>query len=163
MPKPPAPPLPLEDLIFPHPIGNWPWAWGWWLLITVGTVLLISVIVWQYKRYQHAQHLRSALEDLQQRITGLTGAALAQAMNTWLKIQLHPRAPHALTLHGDAWADFLQNSTAQPIFEASFIEALSVGLYHPPTTEHNHLTPELCLHRAQQWLHALPKKRGRYA
>lgn len=141
--------LPLEDIILPPAISWWPLAWGWWAVIIASLVVLILLTygLWRWLR-KHRQQ-QQALQELAASTEGLQGSELYGAVNAWLKIQLKAQQPQALHWHGKAWAEFLQHSTAKPIFSDELLQALSQGLYQAQPTD---ISREQCLTAAEQWL-----------
>jgi Domain of unknown function (DUF4381) len=124
---------PLEQL---HPlrepalIGWWPLAPGWWLSLAILLLVLAVAAWWLYRRYQRNSYRRQGLRQLesirqQYELKQDPGAAL-QAINALLKavaLRAWPRRDIA-ALSGDAWQEFLRNSTAQgPAFDPAALTA----------------------------------------
>lgn len=140
--------LPLEDIILPPAISWWPLAWGWWALL-LATIALVAAALWILVRtIKRRQQQQLSLQNLHELCGQQQGSALYAALNSWLKIQLKAQQPQALALHGQAWADFLQHSTAKACFSPALLEALSQGVYRPVATE---VSLEECLNSAEQW------------
>lgn len=141
--------LPLEDIILPPAISWWPLAWGWWALIVLSLIILAALVYgwlsWRKRRQQQA----AALQALTTSTENLTGSALYSAINYWLKLQLKTQHPQTLHLHGQAWAEFLQQSTRTPIFNDELLQALSQGVYQTQPVD---ISREQCLAAAKQWL-----------
>lgn len=135
---PAAMPMMLPELIDllppvpePEPVSWLPQTWG-------GAVLgltLVVILAWfgwrSYRHWQANRYRRAALQELEQRLAAGEGAvALAEVLRRTALVAF-PRAEVA-ALSGDAWCDFLNQSTApgKPCFDAQAIALLSRMTYH---------------------------------
>ena len=55
--------IPLRDIHLPEPIGIWPPAIGWWILIALGGLATVSLVVWLWNR-RVTRHRRLCLKQL---------------------------------------------------------------------------------------------------
>ena len=100
----------LAPLREPDPVGWWPLAPGWWLVIMLACVGLLLLARWLWQRRQHNRYRRLALKQLGA-IAG-DGAATLEQVNTLLKataLRGWPRERVA-ALHGEAWLSLLRDS-----------------------------------------------------
>lgn len=97
----------LQDIILPEPIGAWPWAVGYWLVLAILLVLIISAILWLKKRAAYlapkkaAQGLFAALDPNSSHYPSEVNQLLKRTALSYL-----PREVIA-KLDGDAWASWL--------------------------------------------------------
>ncbi|MFP6681250.1 MAG: DUF4381 domain-containing protein [Gammaproteobacteria bacterium] len=55
--------IPLRDIHLPDPIGWWPLAPGWWILIgLIVLTMVVSLIVWRWRKHHLVR--RTALSEL---------------------------------------------------------------------------------------------------
>lgn len=146
----------LADISTGPEISYWPLAWGWWLVIAVG-LLLLALIIWQsYAFWQRRALQRRALKAIKQIDPGKQDAAAE------LHAILRATCMHAFTqvniasLHSKQWYLFLKQkvddeSLVQPIHE------LEQNLY---TKNAGQLT-DIQINAVNTWIKkALPPKRG---
>ena len=124
--------LDLNDIILPQAIGWWPLAPGWWLLIAALLLTIVAVVL-LWRRRQQRRRLaapfracENSLSALLENATELTPELCAR-INETLKILLRQTAPAQLSLHGDAWAEFLTGKAG--VFSAEQLDALARGAY----------------------------------
>lgn len=135
----------LHDLHTPQPPGIWPWAWGWWLLI-FSLALILTGSGFGLQLYRRRQVKRDFLWRLHQ----LELAYQQQPLNTHaielalllkqVALYYYPRDQVA-SLHGQAWLDFLQATSREPIPAVTHI-MLKKMIYQAKTT-HAELGPSL--------------------
>lgn len=132
----------LKDIHLPDPVGWWPLAPGWYLLMIL-IVLLISIGIYKlYQRYLNARAKHRALDLLnkyQEYYEKDNNAALASARISELlrrvALVYYPREEVA-SLHGEAWVDFLSrtvkgldfNSVKSMLLESPFKSAETASL-----------------------------------
>ncbi len=129
----------LRDIHLPDPVGLWPLAWGWWVLIALlAGALLAGFIYWRrhqrQRRYrqQAKAELGSAYREFRQ--NGATAVYLQQLSQILRRAALtaFPRKQVA-GLKGDAWLEFLDQSL--PGADAPFTQGegrvLATGPYQP--------------------------------
>ena len=129
----------LHDIMLPEPIGLFPLAPGWILLILLLLTLLFH-FAWQYYlQYKKTQYKRDALEELQtlkgqnrEHTLSLLTLAKRTAMAAYSRENI-------ATLTDDSWWDFMQNEskTEVPVFLREEIQhflysdrALDDNAYH---------------------------------
>ena len=54
----------LRDLHLPDPIGIWPLAYGWYIVIAIILIILFSLGIYLYKKFKSGQGRRLALKEL---------------------------------------------------------------------------------------------------
>ncbi|MCD9529710.1 DUF4381 domain-containing protein [Photobacterium carnosum] len=151
-----APALPLADIHLHTVPSYWPLAWGWWAVITVSLIVIITVGYQLHRRNQHIVAKKEAIAILKSYHFegGLT------AINVLLKqaaLSYFPRSIIA-PLTGTQWLLFLDQQL--PLKYRGFIDQQSSwqqGLFSSiPLTE-----PQFndCQQQALLWLqYALPAK-----
>ncbi|WP_338292240.1 DUF4381 domain-containing protein [Planctobacterium marinum] len=112
-------------------IGLWPFAWGWWVLLTVSLIALVSLCFWLVARYKKRKALREALKTLGT-LQNDADNILAQCNKIIKRVFISYFSPaHVASLHGASWTDFLKlqiKANKKSRFEALF-QALDSGLY----------------------------------
>ncbi|MCT8868084.1 MULTISPECIES: DUF4381 domain-containing protein [Shewanella] len=99
----------LQDIIIPDPIGAWPWAVGYWLVLAILLVLIISAILWLKKRAAYlapkkaAQGLFAVLDPNSSQYASEVNQLLKRTALSYL-----PREEIA-KLDGPAWATWLDS------------------------------------------------------
>ncbi len=127
----------LRDIHQPGMIETWPPAPGWWILAGLALVALIALVTWLFLHWRRNRYRREALKEL----AALEGhwqangddAAYLQALQKLLKrvaLTAFPREQVA-SLTGEAWLQFLDNSTNSHDFSIGEAEALIDGNYRP--------------------------------
>ncbi len=153
--------LPLADIIQPEPVGLWPLAPGWWLLLLI-SLALIALLGILLKRYLQTRRIRSqalALLDEARRVYDATAEDESQSnassnycrdVNQVLKRywRHYNPAPEILTSDGDSWITLLNHVTRSPIFDEKVAGALSQGPYRKIAR----LNPDVIDNAARQWL-----------
>lgn len=104
----------LNDIHLPTTIGDWPFAYGYWIVIALALVALILAALYCKKRYQYTAAKRAALQQLAQ----LEPDALYYeiAINAILKRAAMSYLPrqHIAGLEGQAWYNWLNTQTNIP-------------------------------------------------
>ena len=102
----------LAPLRTPDPIGFWPLAPVWWVIIGL-LVIALGFLCFQWlKRYQRNTYRREALKwlsELQEAnsdVQALSGALKATALNAY-------EATSVASLSDESWPNFLRNSCAK--------------------------------------------------
>ena len=55
----------LRDLHLPDPIGIWPLAYGWYIVIAIVSIILIALGCYAYRKHKAAKGRKIALKDLE--------------------------------------------------------------------------------------------------
>jgi hypothetical protein len=125
--------IPLHPMQLPAPVGWWPMAPGWWLLIIVSVIGIVGLVLWLRRRYADPRRYALAeLEQIKQRYQDAEGtSAVVASCNILLKrtaLTLFPRH-NVAALSGDAWLAFLmQNSKG---CQQDSLQCLADGPYRP--------------------------------
>lgn len=143
----------LKDIQTPGQVGQWPLAWGWWVLITIALLLLISLIIYLVKRHKHRFAKRQALTLLKASV-GLEPRAKVASINNILKrVNLAYQHRDVIAeLSGTEWARWLNQHRDNAQID---VELLQLS-YQPECNEED---AHLYYLQAQQWIKkALPLK-----
>ena len=143
----------LQDIETPQQVGNWPLAWGWWVVIVIATLALIALIVLLVKQYQLRQAKRQALTLLQQSEELAPRAKVAAINNVLKRANLaYQNRDLVAELSGSKWALWL-NQHNQKIQISPELLHLS---YKPDCNEED---AHLYYLQVKQWLQkAMPLK-----
>ncbi len=142
----------LKDIHLPQAISDFPIAYGWWLLVII-TLLAISVSLIAIKRYRLKQATRKAalnllnLQYLQYK-TNKDSRIFLQKTNQILKRYCLEKYPHAISLSGLPWTDFLIRHSKHSFFSTELAYALSQGIYQQDC----HYDPEELFNACSNWL-----------
>ncbi|KTD69586.1 hypothetical protein Lste_2744 [Legionella steelei] len=115
-----APLAQLKDIHLPPPIGWWPLAPGWYIVLAFVLFLIIMLAYGAYKRHRHALAKKQALlllHDYQKHYekeqnSSLTSAHISELLRR-VALAYYPRERVA-SLHGEEWLHFL-NETGKGI------------------------------------------------
>lgn len=154
----------LKDIHLPEPVGWWPLAWGWWLLIAL-LLMVIGALLWRaHVRRRRQRYRREALALLEHAYRDYqrnspdpsTRRQYLQQVSQLLRRTALSALPDAreadlAALSGQQWLRFLDLSASlTPAFTEGPGHILADGPYQPD--------PEVdveALHRlAQQWIRA---------
>ena len=124
----------IAEVVSPPAVGWWPDAPAWRVL---ALVLLVMAARWCWRRYHHWQRNRyrgialGALAGIAaDTVNSQANLARISRLLKSTALQSAPRVEIA-ALSGSAWRDWLQASTAQPVFSDANLELLVNGLYRP--------------------------------
>ena len=56
--------IPLRDLHLPEPVGWWPLAWGWWILIALALAGIAYLLLRAWRQWRANRPRRIALQQL---------------------------------------------------------------------------------------------------
>ena len=108
----------LRDIHVPPPIGGWPWAPGWYLVLACGLTMIGVALLLVYRHYSNGRAKRAALCLLaqyqaqhQQAPNSQRTTALISELLRRVALAYHRRT-HVAGLMGDAWIDFLNSTVA---------------------------------------------------
>lgn len=155
-------PLPLvlpHDIIEPAPIGWWPLAPGWWLLLAVLVLACALLIRWAWRRRRALAPMRQALRELTQIQTDWqqhrNNRDAMAALSALLKRTARWRYPEddPAALSGQHWQAFLLR-TGAGAFTDTAAATLAVFYQHPTIS-----VDEPPFAACQQWLKAQAGKK----
>ena len=135
----------LAPLRAPQPVGWWPLAPGWWLLLALSIAGLMLIARWAWHKWQGNRYRRLALQNLDHLTS--SGAPTLEQLNVLLKataLQCWPREQVA-ALHGRDWLRQLADSC--PGIDSECFLALE-RVYQAP---HEAAPPEL-VEGAARWI-----------
>lgn len=132
--------LPLRDLHLPDPVGWWPLAPGWWLLIA----LAVAGLLWLTKKYldrrRHEAARRHALRRLQSAVREYTqhgnGVQLSKELSELLRRTMlaYAARDEVAGLTGEAWLEWLDRGLDRPHFREGDGRALIEWPYRDKAT-----------------------------
>ncbi|MCD6526176.1 MAG: DUF4381 domain-containing protein [Desulfuromonas sp.] len=151
--------LQLRDIHLPEAIGWWPPAPGWWLLLAL-TLLLVSLIVWQLKRYHRRHYHRLGLQqllELEQNAAQRDSRLLLQQLSQLMRHMaiLHFPDADCAALHGEEWLQFLNRPFNDQPFTDGVGRPLASGPYQPHTDLDEESLSAL-IRLCRRWLKQLP-------
>ncbi|KTD42691.1 DUF4381 domain-containing protein [Legionella parisiensis] len=110
----------LKDIHLPTPIGWWPLAPGWYVLLGLVLFLVIILAYWIYKKYRNALAKKHALllldtyqKEYEEKHNGTQSSARISELLRRVALVYYPREQVA-SLHGEKWLNFL-NETSKGI------------------------------------------------
>ncbi|WP_419419667.1 DUF4381 domain-containing protein [Legionella sp. D16C41] len=114
----------LHDIHLPNPIGWWPLAPGWYILIGLIIIIVSLLITIAYRYYKYGRAKRQAYQllakyeqdYLQNSDTSTTCAKVSELLRR-VALAYFPRQEVA-SLQGEAWINFLNNSSKDINFNA---------------------------------------------
>ena len=133
----------LQDIIHPDPIGTWPWAIGYWLVLAIVISLITLLVIWLRKRARYLAPRRAAKQLLNQ--LDRQAPSYVSDVNSILKrtAMSYLSREAIASLDGKAWATWLD----------SYLPAHKRQRIGPLLTKRHQATP-LTLDEANE-LHAL--------
>ena len=142
----------LHPLRAPEPIGWWPPAPGWWLLLVLVLVAVAVLAFLLVRRYRANAYRRAGLRRLQLLHTQLMADAdilrFVTDTNALLKavaLRAYP-AESVAPSHGQAWLNFLNTSTEQ---SRPFPAVLATAAY---TADADGIDAEDLYRAAEHWI-----------
>ena len=125
----------LRDIHQPGMIETWPPALGWWILAGLGVLAFLALCIWLYRRWRANRYRREAIRELQSLHSNWQADsddhAYLLALQSLLKrvaLTGFPREDVA-SLTGEAWVQFLDQSTGSHEFSIGESEVLIDGNY----------------------------------
>ena len=130
--------LPLRDLHLPEPVGWWPLAPGWWVLIAILAALAGYALYRGYRRYRFNAPRRYALgqlarfesEYLEHRNPVLLGKQLSELLRRGMLAYVDRDEVAGLT--GEAWLEWLDRGMPLPYFHTQGGKSLLQLPYRDP-------------------------------
>lgn len=130
--------LPLRDLHLPDPIGWWPLAPGWWVLIALAAAGLVWLAWRWYRAWQFEAPRRHALRELArieaEYLEHRDPVELGKAVSALLRRGMLAYAPRASVagLTGEAWLARLDEGMPVPYFHTEGGKSLLSLPYRRP-------------------------------
>lgn len=115
--------IPLRDLHLPEPIGWWPLAPGWWVIIALAVVAAAYVLRLLLKKHSRSAARRHALKQLATLTRDFEQhgdvVAFSRAMSELLRRTMLAYAPRSdvAGLTGDEWLAWLDRDLDRPRFQ----------------------------------------------
>ena len=100
----------LHDIITPEPIGIYPFANGWVILILIALSLLLSYSINRYSKYKKNRYRREAKKEWKSLKKAKDTKALL-SLNKRVAISAYGRDEVAI-LSGNEWWDFMQSHSS---------------------------------------------------
>lgn len=152
--------LPLKDIHLPPEVSVWPLATGWWLLIGLILLFMLSSF-WLYRHFKRRAGLRLANKMLlaiasdtqqndHQKLIALSALLRRVALSN------APRAQVA-SLNGAAWLAYLDSGFKDAPFSQGVGRCLADGHYRP---ESSAIDMPALIKLCQRWLKQQQPKRG---
>ena len=130
--------LPLRDLHLPDPVGWWPLAPGWWVIIALAAAGL-AWLAWRWYRAWRAEApRRHALRELArleaEYLEHRNPVELGKALSALLRRGMLAYAPRAdvAGLTGEAWLEWLDEGMSVPYFHTEGGKSLLSLPYRRP-------------------------------
>jgi len=102
----------LQDIHTPEQIGNWPLAWGWWLVIILSFLFICFIGFSVYRFFKKRQAKKHALKLLNQVTPSQNPILAVQTVNNILKrvVLAYCDRDQVANLNGDKWALWLNDN-----------------------------------------------------
>lgn len=130
--------LPLRDLHLPEPIGWWPLAPGWWLVIALVLFALGWLLLQAWRKHQFHAPRRYAIRELatleSEYLEHRNPVTLGQQLSELLRRAMMAYAPrHEVAgLTGEAWLEWLDKDLPVPYFHTEGGKSLLQLPYRDP-------------------------------
>jgi hypothetical protein len=130
--------LPLRDLHLPEPIGWWPPAPGWWVVLALALAGLVLLLLAAHRRRRRNAARRLALAELARLEAAYArhgdAARLAAALSTLLRRAMLAYAPReqVARLTGRAWLEWLDRGLERRPFSEGPGQTLAALPYRDP-------------------------------
>lgn len=145
--------IPLKDIILPEPVGWWPPALGWWLLLVL--IPLLAFLLWRLVKWlRRKTAVKTALKQLK-RIQQDDSLAIKQKLAE-LSILLRRVAistqpvDKVAGLTGKAWLEYLDQSLPGQPFSHGVGQCLGDLQYQPD--EPDNIDLDALFRLCQQWI-----------
>ncbi len=141
----------LHDIHTPDGVDWWPLAPGWWLLLLLGSTLLIFSILRQHRGHRLQREARAELKRIRQEFQDhRQQSQLSMEINILLRRVALTRAPRSLVagLVGENWLKFLDQRSSDGEFSHGPGQVLGVAPYAPGAE----VDAEALLQLAEQWI-----------
>lgn len=127
----------LRPNILPDPVGYWPLAIGWWMLVVcilLGVLIILYFTVRYYRKTRYRRHgIKLAQQIHKNYETHNNKRQYAHDLNRLLKkLALHTFPTQDIaSLNGKAWLKFLYTSSGNKQFIHTDAEALGCDRFNP--------------------------------
>ena len=114
--------IPLRDLHLPEPLGWWPLAPAWWLLLVLAAAALLWFAVRALRQWHRGRARRIAIRELDKLVADHKNTGdlqrLASGLSALLRRSMLAYAPRSdvASLTGDDWLRWLDRGMTQPLF-----------------------------------------------
>lgn len=99
----------LQDIIHPDPIGAWPWAIGYWLVLALVITLITLLVIWLRKRARDLAPKKAAKQLLSQ-LDRQAPSYVSEVNSVLKRTAMSYLSREAIaSLDGKAWATWLDN------------------------------------------------------
>jgi Domain of unknown function (DUF4381) len=148
--------LPLRDWHAPPPVGWWPIAPGWWIVL-VSSLLFLALAIWLWRRLMRPTVKRIAKKELKRLRSdpNLSDSDRIRQLSILLRricVSLYPRAETA-RLTGMDWLRFLERTLDEPLFSEGPGSVLVDAPYRRDVTIDHGPLFSLC----ERWIESLPE------
>ena len=155
--------LPLRDLHLPEPIGWWPLAPGWWIMLLLVAGALVYLLWRAYKRRQQNAPRRYALRELsrfeaeyrEHRNPVTLGKQLSELLRRGM-LAYAPRERVA-GLTGEAWLQWLDRGLPVPYFHTEGGRSLLQLPYRDPEGDFSNVDMDALLSAVRMRLKTPPR------
>ncbi|CAN8140266.1 DUF4381 domain-containing protein [Thiomicrorhabdus sp. 6S2-11] len=143
----------LHDIQLPDPIGWWPMAFAWWILLLSVTSIIIGIIWYftdQRRRNVYRRQAQKSLQQIMQKQASDDNKIMQiNALLKQVAVTAYGRRRVA-ALHQNQWLEFLQDN-ASYIPQPDVIKQYSQLAYAPPSSQNAELT-DAWHDYAQRWI-----------
>ena len=133
--------LPLRDLHLPDPVGWWPLAPGWWVIIVLAVAGLGWLLYRGWQKYRYNAPRRFALLSLAaieaEYLADRNAARLGRQVSELLRRAMLAYAPRDAVagLTGEAWLRWLDQDLPVPYFHTEGGKSLLALPYRDPASD----------------------------
>lgn len=128
----------LADIIEPSPVGWFPPAWGWWVLLVL-LLAVVGVATWWVRVWLQQRRLLLVADTLldqalEQYQTTQDSQRYCQSLNQTMKRYWKacaPTATHVLSLSGSDWVEAVLHAAPSSGLSQNTQQALAEGAYQP--------------------------------
>lgn len=150
--------LPVNEIITPDAIANWPPAIGWWLLLLLVVLVLFSgmIFIVRYRRYWTYRKL--ALNELKTTIAQTDASNISttatELMSIIKRVSMTVNHQHNFAmLDGERFLNVANNALPKPVFSQATINNIAQVLYREnPSFDINAFYHECC-----HWVKRFPE------
>ncbi len=159
--------IPLRDLHLPAPVGWWPPAPGWWLLMAIAAAGLLWFLWRAWQQWRRAAARRIAMAELK-RYAGAYQqdgdlVTLAKRLSELTRRAMLAYAPRdeVASLTGEAWLLWLDRGLAVPVFSTGAGRSLESLPYRRSDEHHADVNAMALIEAVKQRLATpLPEEQG---